>query len=58
MLDLTTMFGMVFESDLFEDYIGKLALATIASIEIEEGIQDPEVHRQRIQEKIKVVFFY
>ena len=58
MLDPTAVFGMVFGSDLFEDYIGKLALATVASIEIEEDIQDPEVHRQRIQEKMKVVFFY
>ena len=39
-------------------YIGKLALASLTSIEIEEDSQDPEVLRQRIQEKMKVFRFF
>ena len=39
-------------------YIGKLALASLTSIEIEEDSQDPEVLRQRIQEKMKVFSFF
>ncbi|KAG4987170.1 hypothetical protein JHK84_035121 [Glycine max] len=53
MMDPTTVFGMIFGSEFFEEYIGQLALASLASIEIEEDSQDPEVLRQRIQEKMK-----
>ncbi|KAE9617198.1 hypothetical protein Lal_00034835 [Lupinus albus] len=53
MMDPATVFGMLFGSEFFEEYIGKLALASLASIEIEEGSQDPVIHRQIIQEKMK-----
>lgn len=51
MLDPSTVFGMVFGSDLFEDYVGQLALASLASVEVEENTED---RTQQIRDKMRV----
>lgn len=57
MLDPSAVFGMLFGSEFFEEYVGQLALASVASVETEEHSQDPAVHKQRILEKMRVYFF-
>lgn len=50
MLDPTAVFALLFGSELFEDYIGHLAVASMASSELDSETGNPE----RIHDKLKV----
>ncbi|KAI3675249.1 hypothetical protein L1987_84837 [Smallanthus sonchifolius] len=55
MVDPAAVFGMVFGSDMFEDYIGELYVASVQTVELEEESKIPEVRRANIQERMKVL---
>ncbi|KAK7255741.1 hypothetical protein RIF29_29160 [Crotalaria pallida] len=51
MLDPTAVFALLFGSELFEDYIGHLAVASMASSELANENEDPD----NLHEKLKTV---
>ncbi|KAG4954462.1 hypothetical protein AAZX31_14G144400 [Glycine max] len=51
MLDPMAVFALLFGSELFEDYIGHLAVASMASSELADGTEDPD----KLNEKLKAV---
>lgn len=51
MMDPAAVFGMVFGSELFEDYVGQLAMASMASLDVPT---DRPMDLRQAQEKLKV----
>lgn len=50
MVDPTAVFALLFGSELFEDYIGHLAVASMASTQMASEIENPD----QIHDKLKV----
>ncbi len=51
-MDAATVFGMAFGSDVFEDYVGQLAMASVAAMGFEGGgaQMNTQVVRQKLME--------
>lgn len=54
MLDPTAVFALLFGSELFEDYIGHLAVASMASTELSVECDNPE----KLNDKLKASIFH
>ncbi|GMI83586.1 hypothetical protein like AT4G39150 [Hibiscus trionum] len=54
MLDPAAVFGMAFGSEYFDEYVGQLQMATLASVEleIEDSSLDKEARFQKLKEKL------
>lgn len=49
MLDPTAVFALLFGSELFEDYVGHLAVASMASSELASESDNPEKLHDRLK---------
>lgn len=54
MLDPMAVFALLFGSELFDDYVGHLAVASMASSEITDENENPD----KLHEKLKASMFY
>lgn len=55
MVDPSSVFGMLFGSESFENYVGKLALASLTSIDVREDTLSSKFQKQNFMEKIKAL---
>ncbi|KAJ8763387.1 hypothetical protein K2173_002270 [Erythroxylum novogranatense] len=63
--DPSAVFGMLFGSEFFEDYVGQLeffedyvgqlALVSLLAVETEDDLADVEICRQRVEERMKAL---
>lgn len=54
LMDPGALFGMLFGSDVFVDYIGELQMASLASLSQEDGTHNQDVLKAKLQELQKV----
>ena len=54
MLDPSAVFGMLFGSEFFEEYVGQLAMAYLSAVELDDDSLANEACMQKIREKMKV----
>jgi len=54
-IDPAAIFAMLFGSELFEDYIGQLAMASMASLD--NFGEDEYIDARKLQEKMQVCSF-
>ena len=55
MLDPSIVFGMMFGSELFEEYVGQLAMASVASM---EPPSEEKLNIKELRTKLKVCTFH
>ena len=54
-IDPAAIFAMLFGSELFEEYIGQLAMTSMASMDV--FTEGEELDTKKLQEKMRVLFY-